>query len=316
MLRISAVAVPFLCAVSLSAAQSSCLDRTVPVSLTERDLTPPPQLAAANLKGTVKGKAVTVKLLQTPRSLPRMIFLIDTSGSMYKSGTATADIAEGILSKLPAEVEVGLAFFNDNATAVSYPRKDRTKVTSAIEALRTGHQTKGRSAIWSAIAESVKMFGTPRPGDSIYLISDGGDNKSKIYESDMEELLGRSGIRLFATFLGQPVGIRIRNLEESAGPENLYAAARSTGGSLITDGESLGISEEGASLINKNGKPTILGLEIVRQLQQVFTVYLVEIGLPEPINKPQDWKLELALPNESDANKLDLLYPKKLYQCP
>jgi hypothetical protein len=306
----------FLIAGSTHAEQSGCLERTIPVSISSGDATSLPLLTVADLEGVYKKKPVSIKSVEINRRPPRIILLVDTSASMLTTERAAAGIGEAVLAKLPADAEVGLTLFADDPTPVTYPTKDRSRVTYALEALRTHrYYAKGRTAIWSAVRESIHMFGTPVVGDSFYLISDGGDNESKLPVRDLEQVLGNSGIRLFAVMLAQPIGIRSRTTEALSGPEILRDAVRSTGGTAISDQNSSGAVSEGSYLMKKDGKVTEFGKDVDRQLDQILKFYRVEMTLPEPVDKRQNWKLDLTGSIKSQAGKLELAYPTALLPC-
>jgi hypothetical protein len=65
---------------------------------------------------------------------------------------------------------------------------------------------KGTTRILAITAEAVKMFGEPQPGDSIILISDGGDNRTWNID-DISRVIQQSGVRL--SFWRDPTRIRI-----------------------------------------------------------------------------------------------------------
>jgi hypothetical protein len=310
------ISVLYACSYAFSD-KPNCLERSIPVSLSDSNGAPNANLSASNLRGIYQKKPAVIESVRLEERPPRVVLLVDTSASMQLVGSAEAKIAEGVLSKLSTDVEVGLAFFAEDTTPVAYPTKDHQRLMYALEALRKGYiYEKKRTAIWSAVRESIKMFGTPVMGDSVYLISDGGDNGSKVRESDMEQILGSSGIRLFALLVAQPPGIRSRMSESLTGPGNVLAAAHFTGGTMISNAELSGIAEGEVDLAEKDGKATQLGQDIDRQIGQLLKFYRVEVRLPEPVDKPRNWKLELIGLGKFPGGKLELIYPNVLLPCP
>jgi hypothetical protein len=268
-------------------------------------------------EGAYGSRAVTIKSIKPADGLPRVVLLIDTSGSMESSAPAAAVLAERFISKLPAETEIGLAFFASHFTPMVTLGKDRGKLAFVLEALRNGqYYTEGLTALWSAVGEAAKMFGAPSLGDTIYVISDGGDNRSRPQMRDVLQALTGSGIRLFATVFADPIGIRSRTPEQLNGPENLKDAVRATGGTLLFDPEAPGGAYSySLDMVGKNGKPTQFAENLNRQINQLLNYYRLEISLPEPIHKPQSWRLHLAGDRQPPTEKLQLIYPALLMPC-
>src|SRR5215472_14312092 len=110
MLRMRTVA--FLLAISagtVQAQQSACLERTIPVSISSNDGSPAPELTTTKLEGTYDKKLVVVKSVEIETNRPKIILLVDTSGSIQLHEDALIDAAEAVMSKLPPDAKIGLA---------------------------------------------------------------------------------------------------------------------------------------------------------------------------------------------------------------
>lgn len=309
----------FLNGASAFAEQSVCLERTVPVSVYSKDGSPAPQLSLDSLNGTYQKKPVGVKLVALDKRLPRIILLVDTSGSMKIRIDVTMDAAEAVLSKVPPAVEIGLAFFAKDMLPVVLPTTNRVTVMSQLETLRKDRSSfRGRTALWAAIRESVKMFGTAQLGDVIYLISDGGENASKTQERDVEGTLRNAGVRLFALIIQNEGPGLARSPDEESGPVSLEQIVQDTGGAALFP-KPLGFPSSQFAvplpLVDKQGKPTQLGLDLDRHLRHLLDFYRVDIDLPEPVDKPRDWKLDLVGFSKSQRDNLVLMYPTLLLPC-
>lgn len=153
--------------------------------------------------------------------------------------------------------------------------KDLPKLAFLLEALKNRqYYAEGLTALWSAVGEAAKMFGTPSLGDTIYVISDGGDNRSRTHMRDVLQALTGSGIRLFATVLADPIGIRSRTPEELNGPGSIEEAVRTTGGSaLLFDPGAPGGYDSALNMVAKNGKPTQFTQDLNWQLGQLLHCY-------------------------------------------
>ena len=305
--------------------QAGCLERAIPVSISSKDGIATPELTIANLEGTYYRHPVTVKAVELAKKPPRVILLIDMSGSMKWRVNAIGEGAERILESLPLQSEVGLVFFQSEIIPVTLPTSDRKSLLLQVEALRNNRQSfKGRTALRNAVLAGVKMLGTPALGDSLYLISDGGDNQSKTQEGDMERQLEESGIRLFALVLSDGIMARIIP-EEIAGPNLLKSAAGNTGGTAIEAGVAPHIDVSGESgaiandmrvdFVKKDGTPTQLGQDLSQQIRQIVNYYRVDVSLPEPVEKPRALKMELIGFDKSRERTLALSYPNTVFPC-
>ena len=305
---------------------ASCLERAIPVSVASNDGSPAPELTISSLEGTYDKKPVTVKAVDVAEKPPRVILLIDASGSMQWRANTIGDAAKNILEGLPLRSAVGLVFFQSRIIPVALPTSDRQSLLLQVEALRNNRQSfKGKTALRAAVLAGLKMLGTPALGDSLYLISDGGDNQSRTHEDEMEHELEKSGVRLFALVLGGENIVRIAP-EEAAGPDLLKAATHNTGGTAIEAGMAPPrIDVSGASgalpsdmrvdFVKKVGTPTQLGQDLQGQIRQIVNFYQVKVDLPQIVDKPKELKLEIKGFSKSQERRLTLSYPNLVFPC-
>lgn len=312
------LSIPFLAGTCF--AESECLKRTIPVGVFTKDGSPSPRLSAANLEGTFQKKGVAVESVQLPGALPRLILLIDTSGSMRASADLAIDAAEGVLFKLPPDIEVGLAFFAGATIPVQLPTTDRRATNAQLEALRRNIASwRGRTALRSALKESVKMFGSPSVGDAIYVVSDGDENASHAGERQVREGIVGAEVRVFALELtfeggrpfrnGQPYRLQLESMDE------LETAVQVTGGAILHTMAVGPFPLPRSPLVDKGGNPTELARDLERQLRHFLDFYEVHVELPETVDKLKGWKLELAGLSKPQRDNLVLTYPEQLMPC-
>jgi hypothetical protein len=297
------------------AEQAPCLERTIAVSVSGGDGA---SVTSMDSRALQASRAVTIKSIKPADRLPRVVLLIDTSGSMESSQPAAAVLAEHLVSRLPAETEIGLAFFDSNYHLMVSLGKDRAKVTFLLEALKNRqYYAEGLTSLWSSVGEAAKMFGTPSLGDTIYVISDGADNRSWTERRDVLEALTGSGIRLFAAVLAGSIGLRSRTPEELNGPGSIKEAVHTTGGASLFDPEAPGGAYSySLDMVEKNGKPTQFAENLNRQVNQLLNYYRLEISLQKLIHKPQSWRLQIVGDGQSPTKRLQLIYPTLLMPCP
>lgn len=288
-----------LCVLPARAQHDACHERTIPASILSKDGAPVPPLSIANFEATYQSKPVRVRVVAPEQGPPRMVILLDTSGSMKETEKGTLDVAESLLSRMPPNAEVGLAFFANDLVQVALPTNNRESLKFQLQGLRTHPSSyRGRTALWDAIGSIVSMFSHPQLGDTVFLITDGGDNQSKTDPEKVIHLLAAAGIRLFvvqvldqwAKSLGRTADL------ESQFQEKLPQVAEATGGFLI-----------------KSYSPDKVSLD--REYWQIVSFYRIEIDLPGAVNKPRQWKLDLVGFAKSERHNLVLAYPRVLAPC-
>jgi uncharacterized protein with von Willebrand factor type A (vWA) domain len=127
--------------------------------------------------------------------------MVDTSGSMeaspQKSGWGiTLSAAAYAVDVIPASASCELVTFSDKIRRESSDFENRNLVGTRVLDLAK-KQPKGRTSLFDSIdqvrAESKEL----QFGDGIYVVTDGGDNKSRVSLPKLKEELIRREIRVF-----------------------------------------------------------------------------------------------------------------------
>lgn len=149
--------------------------------------------------------------------------VVDLSGSMA-SKIAKVHVAVGaLLDNLESEDEAFLVTFADRPEL-------RLPFTSDISTIRSAlalAQPEGSTALFDAVALAVhQMRSAQNRRRVLFLISDGGDNHSRLTEGDLRRLLDEEDVQIHA------IGIHdnMRGWEEMRGPRVLEDLASMTGG--------------------------------------------------------------------------------------
>lgn len=182
----------------------------------------------------VKVNGRSASLLEADYSLaPRRIAaLLDMSGSMAGQGgdkrwRIARDAAADLLADTPADVPIALLTFSDHVHDVFDFSQGRNSMAVWLKqgATKEGDsRVRGRTALFDALLTATKILEPTQPGDSIYVITDAGDNSSHIRSRAMRELLLKSRIRLFVFLLSEPSPV------DNGGSDSLKEIARATGG--------------------------------------------------------------------------------------
>ena len=130
------------------------------------------------------------------------------------------------------------------------------------------------------------------------------------------QILGEVEIRLFG-FIFQSQG-PVVSPEETVGPAYVRQIAVDTGGTIVSyPVDKVYVFQLGQepALLDKSGKPTQLGSLLGSQYRQISSFYRVDIDVPETVDKPREWKLDLVGFSKSQREKLVLRYPHMLVPC-
>jgi hypothetical protein len=277
----------------------ACLRRSIPVTFIEKAKNASP-LRPQDLQISVKGTTVSILSIAQDKHTPRVILLTDTSGSMGppKGGPRWGiglQIAEFAAAAISPEASVALGTFGEHLQVSEF--QNRTSIVEQVLALRK-IEPKGKTALYNALSSTSSLFKRPQFGDSIYLVTDGGDNHSSVDLRQLEDDLIARGVRVFVFLVS--ANTPYHTPEEREGPDNMADLARTTGGILI----SLQWSEEWFT------KPEAASLaKSIRD--QVESPYRARLQLTSPLSKPA--KLSITLPHEPKA--YTIVYPRRIEPC-
>ena len=309
-LRVAAsMALMFVFAGPARAQRNECRQRVVPINVWSRDGAPPAKLTAAQFEAGYGSQPVRVTAVSGEQQPQRLIVLLDASGSVRGGTTAgwdaTVQVAAQLLESLPP-LEIGLALFSEEVDPVVLPTSDRERLLEELERLRTGPREtergrRQRTTLWDALLDSAEMFGPFRPGDVLYVITDGVDNFSETRPAAVTQELVARGIRLF--------GFAIANQGFAYGTGELERMVEDTGG-VVAAGSA---TDWRAFRAGQGTSP--IGAALYAQHRHLLGFYRLELEFAETIPRPQAWNLALKGLDENQLKNLELSYPARLFPC-
>lgn len=305
----------------------ACLRRAVAVNVVDKSGATVSGLAAANFQGQVDGKQVRVTSFQADMRSRRILILLDTSRSMTdveEKWKVSWTLTEHAIVFAPESTPVGLLVFDDRVRLKLGFGERRPVMLKRLADLASGYEStdphwpfpqasqgadrpgnrgaepETKTALWDALQEALKSMGPFEIGDAIYIISDGGDTGSGAQQREIEAQVAAIGARVFSLvpliehpgsfFVGDErmAAAKLAELSESSGGHNLLWRTASDRHSLNTLAEKL--------------KPFY---------DEMARYHRVEIELPNPVEKPIRWKLEVT----GSSGKLKVRYPRQLFPC-
>jgi VWFA-related protein len=153
--------------------------------------------------------------------------VFDTSGSMGSKLDKSRQAVGQFFKTANPEDEFFLIQFNDRPEMVV----DFTTRVEEIQNRLTFTQSKGRTALLDAVYMALhKMKKAKNPRKALLIISDGGDNSSRVTDRAIQKLVQEADVQIYAIGIFEQMGNRGRTPEELSGPSLLSELAEQTGG--------------------------------------------------------------------------------------
>ena len=174
-------------------------------------------------------------------------------------------------------------------------------------------------------------MGAIRPGDSIFIVTDGYDYTKSSEATRAASELQSNGIRLFAFLLNDLVNANDR-LPPTAGlvvdynrsvppppilPQQLADVVRTSGGMGLTwyPGGSRGESSSIQGYDYDSATQQAIRTAARAIAQAITTFYILTVGPPTGARGLEDWKLEVVDGRGKQRKDVTLAYPSKISVC-
>lgn len=306
--------------IAAAVAQGSppCVNSTIVASVVDPHGMPIVGLGAGDFRVSHRGGGAIASSQYRENAPARVVLLFDESGSMAgrpfsnKRKIAGA-VASEFVALAPAQMQVSLLSFAtsiDERFQAAGGRKPIQEWLANPPTLK--RRTKDvQTALYDAILESLRELSPYQPGDSIYVITDAGDNRSKASFSQLERAMLGSGVRLYVFLL-----IDFASSQgDQGGKYNLEGLALRTGG-RITGTQ----AHEFMLIANEH---FVYNDEVVKAIQdttrqilnQISSFYLLSFAEQPPSLKPKDLSLEVVDADGHKRKDVGLAYSHSLTNC-
>ena len=308
------------------AGDDACLHRTVSLTAADRELAPIPDLKPEDFRGELRGKPVKIRSIVPDEHPHRVVIILDASGSIGPLETTSVgsawplerQMASHFVEIRPRKTTFALLVFNDKVIdQIDFSQGPE----AVVEKLRqigadSNYQqvhVKGRTALWDALLVGLGLLHEPTSADSLYLISDGGEDASRANSMDVRRRLAASGSRVFVSLMIPSTGNRNRTPEELNGPEEMSKIAHATGGAIFgpiaqgSSGPVLFVTDSNQRLTMSSGLSNFY--------KTMLGGYRIEIELPSPVDKWREWKLELTKEKQKQFKDSQIGYTRDLEPC-
>jgi hypothetical protein len=247
-----------------------------------------------------EAKIVSFSLDMAPR---RVVLLLDTSGSMAGEGPnvwqLVPELGAYAVDTIPSDASVAVGTIGDVPNIGEF----RNRLQAGERALAlTRKSMRGPTPLLDSIHMAILKLGYPHFGDVIYLVTDGGDNHSKLTETQILRELAEHGTRIFVLLVSnkQPL-----TEEQQLGPAVMEDLVNQSGGHLMfIPWTSIGPSHH-ADL-----------LKVAPLIQSdIGASYRMEVSLSKPINKVVSLQVRYTGPDQRLSKNSSWIYPHRIGAC-
>jgi hypothetical protein len=191
-------------------------------------------LTKQNFHVRINGKPAVVLDARYSLSPRRIVVLLDMSGSMTGEKAngkwrIAREAVDDLLAETPGDVSIAMLTFSGQVREVFDFSQGRTAIAEWMKedpGQRPNRKNSPRTALFDAISEGLKLLQPVQPGDSVYAITDGGDNASQLSAGKVRSALLQSRVRLFAFLFAEPM----RPPSEQDGKDSFLSLVNESGG--------------------------------------------------------------------------------------
>jgi hypothetical protein len=307
------------CIGQLAAQTDPCLERTIPVTVYSEKAQQVLGLAAENFRATVKGKQVPVVSVTYDVGPRRVVVVLDHGASMQTNGELSWEFAaaQALVAASQPQDSFAVLTFAAKVQFISQFVLDRDAVVAEI---RRQIQAPGfgGTALFDAVARATDLASPARLGDSVYVVSDGGDNASHLTHAEVAQAAAHRGTRICGLLLVQPLTIGKRSPELRT--EGFRDLANKTGGAYLSfTADPIDARRAGVYAFDPFRLPARERAELISTsrgfAQAIDEFYRLQLQLPTPLDKPRDLKLEIVDSSGTREKGAHVIYPTQLVPC-
>ncbi len=284
-----------------------CANRAVTVNVRDRHGNFITALAPTSFRATTHGQPITVASADMEVG-PRVVLLLDVSGSIIFSPAKWQTVklvSQHFVASSPNSFRVALVLFGSDLIETldfSHPGKE---ILQRVQQLGDGEKLvpkgKRRTALLDSVLHALTLFGKPEPGDTVFVITDGAENFSRVHPGEVERALISGGVRFFSFALHD---VYSATEFEDEGANMLADLANRTGGRVL--------DVDGPPRLDAGSR---VRMSLEKIFDQIARYYLLVLEPVKSVAKEAGWELEVVDSHGNRRKDLDLMYPRKLPAC-
>lgn len=320
-LRISLVLlILFLAPWKSSAQEDRCAKLLLPLTVRDARGELIHNYTDSDLEVKLGGAAQHLDRIQRETRPRRIVVLLDASGSMKEAGreilwpraAASARFLAGLSER---QARLALLIFNKKIVEEIGFSEDNAAITKRLNELAhdrkfLDHEVQGTTHLYDAMNRALQLLGQPTSADVLFVVSDAGENGSRLHFPEIKRQLLETRVRVFLARLETAeTNHRIRSPEELSGVEDTLTLVEQTGGAGMT------LAPNQINL-GFRSRPTPSVTEGVRMFYRgLFENDVFEFSSPPPDSKKRELKITLSSLGRDRLNGAQLTYPHQFYFC-
>ena len=300
-----------------------CEPRLLPISLVGPDATFLNGFGVSDI--ALKSHTFDVKgiSIQPDSRLRRVVILLDLSSSMAGgSSQSTWNVVTEFVSHVAGvsatNTQFALVLFSDHILETIDFSRDRGAVHRRLQEISDDPEFRkrnvhGRTALFDALKTGFHLIGSPTSADSLFVITDGGDNVSKAHADEILKMLTPSMARVFALFFQHRDYMSSQTQEVSSSAKDFLELVYKSGGSAF-----------GPIIIDQTGHFVLGNLDLLNRSISEELIEFYKSMLENPVLTVQTTpasenatSLDIALSREGRKHwkHASLLYPHQIGTC-
>ncbi len=303
-----------------TAQDASCLHRTLPITVHDSHWLQFHGLTPEDFQAKFRGQPVKILSLHPDTRPHRIVVLLDTSGSMRgevsgKEWKLASSVAAHFGQANLKSTSLALFLFSDKVLEQIDFAQGNSVIANRLlniwsDPTYVKKNVRGTTALFDTISSALRSLGGSGYSDSVYVISDGGDNHSRSSFGNVRNALAAAGVRLHVTLLAPE---SLSSPQESMGAKDLSDLVMESGGLLVCP---LGRTHTGyLSYDLAEDQRRALATQLSLMYLGMTNNDVIEIELPRPVDKLREWTLELFPATKKLYNDLWIAYPQQLAPC-
>ncbi|MCI0658831.1 MAG: VWA domain-containing protein, partial [Acidobacteria bacterium] len=253
-------------------------------------------LTAENFRGKYRGKPVKIVSATWDAGPRRIVILLDRSSSMFwgDKWKVARKAAEDVVFYGPPGNDVAMVLFGMQPEEVVGFDRGRSGVAQRLgELMQSREEGRGRTGLFNALLEGVRLLEPSQTGDTLYVVTDAGENASRMKRKTLERAVFCSGARVFVFYLSDRAP-NVWDREYFRGADATGELVRGTGGFAVAPTQSSGPFWQAPDYNLTPEQEQQVAADARRLYEFVASYYRVEVELPRQLDKTREWDLEVV----------------------
>jgi hypothetical protein len=327
-LRIAAVALTV--AATWRAQSPPCEQRTVIASVLGDNGLPLRGLTAQNFTGELRGKPIKVASVTALSEPRKIVVVLDGSEGMRDADSGKWAMAQAVVGHIvengprDAEYTVAIAGTEEKRLVRGHAMEPifLNKFSDLFQGIPMATHKARRAPIFDVIQGGLALLENSEPGDVVFLVTDGGEESSRVKARDIQRELVVRGVRLFAVTLPMRYERQVSvirpgsgdtSYDEIAEATDFLETARISGGGILRILPKKGNNEWSFKFTDEQRIAVATSLQ--RLYLQMMHAYRLELAPGAPVERSTTWKLKVTSPGEVPSKSLRVAHPTYIYPC-